>query len=81
MTGSLIFYGTCLFGNLFFIKIAIEWPNLIQLWRRNEDVFLKVPYIKWKRSLAFDIRIITISIMVMSLRKYLVNVVECKCAQ
>ncbi|KAJ6635417.1 Gustatory receptor for sugar taste 64f, partial [Pseudolycoriella hygida] len=65
LAGSLIFYSACLFGSVFFIKMAQEWPRLIRLWRRNEDVFLKLPYKPGKRSLAFELRILNNIVMTM----------------
>lgn len=70
LPGALIFYLVCLFANVFFIRMAMEWPTLIRLWRRNEDVFLKPPYRRWKRSLAVELRVITITVMAAALRKW-----------
>lgn len=71
VTGAFVYYSTCFCGNIFFIRLAMQWPALIQLWRRNEDVFLKPPYAQKKRTLAFELRAVTFTVIVLSFCKYI----------
>ncbi|XP_037048444.1 uncharacterized protein LOC119082852 [Bradysia coprophila] len=68
---AIIFYSVCLFSDLFFIRIAIHWPSLIQLWRRNEDVFLKLPYRRWKLSLSLELRALTLTVMAVAMLEHI----------
>lgn len=77
VAGALIFYSVCLFGNLFFIRIALHWPSIIRLWRRNENVFLKLPYKRWKLSLSLELRVVTMTVMAVSLRKNFMYIQKC----
>lgn len=48
MIAFLIYAGSILLGQLYFVRLATGWPRLIRRWLRSEAVFLRPPYMQMR---------------------------------
>lgn len=70
--GGIIFYVQSTLASFVLISIASKWKNLINVWNRQEMVFLRYPYTTNGRKLGTKIRLIVYSLVLMAACKYVV---------
>lgn len=67
--GAFTFYTITTLGHYLFFRLAIKWPRIMEVWAKEEQIFLQPPYLLKGPSLKRRIRIVCYILMFASLCK------------